>query len=205
MGEIPTKESLLENGFDIKNEMIWVIGDEIEYEKMISELKDKGIGLRDDIKISKDEEPDSTVIVETSITVDRTIMRGLCKIGFNYLASQVGGVFILSENFNPIRNFIRFNEGVNSNSFILFNQPPILHEDRMLAKFRTKVTRGHLIVLTWSNDKLMSKISLFNEHTYAVCLCSSYKGIWVPIKAGHHFDLGNNQISELISVSKLVI
>ncbi|MGD9305992.1 MAG: hypothetical protein PVF79_17105 [Desulfobacterales bacterium] len=155
IGQIPTKEYLLENGYDIKNEMIWIIGDEIEYGMLVSELKDKGIDLKED--------------------------------------------------FNPVRNFIRFDEGSDSNNFFLINQPPILHEDQFLTQYGAKVTRGNLIILSWAKNKLMSKVSLVNEFTYGVCLCSSFKGIWIPIKIGHHFDLDKNEVTKLISASKKLL
>ena len=97
MGQIPTKDYLLNNGFLLKNETIWITGDENEYKALVKELEEKGIKLRHDIAFSKDETNGLSVLVESTITVDRTIMRGFCKIAFNYLASQVGTNFVLSD------------------------------------------------------------------------------------------------------------
>ncbi len=204
MGQIPTKDHLLKKGFLLKDETIWIIGDENEYKALVEGLKEKGITLRYDDAFSKDETNGVSVLVESTITVDRTIMRGLCKIAFNYLTSQVGANFVLSENFNPIRSFIRYGKG-NSDNFLLVNQPPILQDDKLLEKFGAKVTRGHLIVLSWAKDLLISKLSLFNEFTYRINLCSIYKGIWIPIKVGHHFDLDNKEVTKIISVSKRLL
>lgn len=206
MGQIPTKDYLLNNGFLLKNETIWITGDENEYKALVKELEEKGIKLRHDIAFSKDETNGLSVLVESTITVDRTIMRGFCKIAFNYLASQVGTNFVLSEFFNPLRSFIRYGKG-DSDSFLIVNQPPILHEDIFLEKYGRKVTRGHLIVLSWAKDKdiLISKLSLFNEYTYRINLCSRYKGIWIPIKVGHHFDLDKKEVTKLLCVSKRLL
>jgi hypothetical protein len=200
-GKIPTKDHLLKIGFLLKNERIWIIGDENEYKTLVKELEEKGIKLKHDVSFLKDETKGPPVLVESTITIDKTIMRGLCKIAFNYLALQAGTNFVLSDNFDPIRNFIRYAKG-DSDNFFFVNQPPILQDDKLLEKFGAKVTRGHLIVLSWAKEFLISKLSLFNEFTYRIYLCSGYKGIWIPIKVGHHFDLDNKEVTKLISVSK---
>jgi hypothetical protein len=204
MGQIPTKDNLISKGFLLKNEIVWIIGDENEYKLLVKELEEKGIPLKNDVALTKDDTNGLSVLVESSITIDRTIMRGLCKIALNYLASQVSNQFVLSENFDPVRNFIRYGNG-KSDDFLIVNQPPILHEDQFLEKFGAKVTRGHLIVLSWAKNALISKLSLFNELTYKINLCSGYKGIWMPIKFGHHFDLDKKEVTKLLSVSKALL
>jgi hypothetical protein len=204
IGQIPTKEYLINNGFVIENKAIRIIADENEYQIIVKELEEQRIKLRNDVAFSMEEINVQSVQVESTITVDRTIMRGLCKIAFNYLVSQIGATFVLSEDFNPLRNFIRYGKG-SSDKFFIVNQPPILHEDKFLEKYGAKVTRGHLIILSWDRDILFCKLSLFNEYTYRINFCSGYKGIWIPIKFGHHFDLDKKEVTKLLTVSKRLI
>ena len=127
-------------------------------------------------------------LVAGEIKIDRIIYRGICKIVFNYLTYIQGKEFVLSSNFDEIRNFIRYDKG-NYNDFFFVNQPHILANDRKLSKFNAKETCGHLVVLGWNGMTLQGRISLFNLNTYMVRLCTNYAGIWMPIKSGHHFDV----------------
>jgi len=125
-------------------------------------------------------------------------MRGFCKIAFNYLAYVAGIGFILSPEFNPIRNFIRRGEG-ESDRFFEVNLPPILREDQQLEKFGAKATEGHLIIVEWHGRDVVSKVSLFNTSTFGILLCKDFQGIWRPIKSGHHFDVEKREVTRLKS------
>lgn len=131
-------------------------------------------------------------------------MRGFCKIALNYLTFVAGKDFVLSPNFDRIRRFIRYNKG-DSNNFFAVNLPPILQDDQRLEKFGAKVTEGHLIIVGWLDKRMVSKVSLFNVQTFGINLCQDFKGVWRPIKSGHHFDVETKQVTKLISVSKALI
>jgi hypothetical protein len=132
-------------------------------------------------------------------------MRGICKIAFNYLAYCAGERFVLTNDFDGIRKFIRNDIG-NSEKYLSVNQPPILYDDRKLEKLRIKVTEGHLIIIGWNNErKLFSRLSLFNTHTYAINLCDNYNGLWIPLQSGHHFDIRNREVSKLLFASNQLI
>ena len=170
-------------------------------------LEDKGFSgatLEGDIGWPN-ELPDSREVQVTgSIKIDRIIYRGFCKIVFNYLAAIYSKNFVLSENFNKIRNFIRYDEG-NDQEFFAVNQQPILENDKESAKFNTRETHGHLITLDWNNKSIEGRISLFNTNTYLVRLCEDYSGVWVPIKSGHHFDVKTMEIHKLCGVNRALI
>lgn len=205
MDKIPTRQYLIEKGFKIQNAEIRIIGDENEYKTMVQDLKEKGINfLKSENTVLEEMEKDSSVSIVSEMIIDKTIMRGICKIAFNYLVSQVGNSFVLSESFNPLRFFIRYGEG-DPNKYFLVNQPPILRDDQIIKQYNAKVTRGHLIIVEWVGDKLFSKISFFNEYTYGINMCADYKGIWIPIRNGHHFDMNTKNVTKLLAISKKLL
>ena len=203
-GNIPTHEELVERGFEIKGRTVYLIADKDGIKILERELIDKGVRLKTKSELIETSKPGDIVQVQSVITIDRVIMRGICKIAFNYLASVVGSHFMLSNSFDGIRRFILYDEG-NSDEYLLVNQPPILHDDQIFSKFNIKVTQGHLIILTWNNDKLICRLSLFNTNTYLVILCKNYSGIWIPIKTGHHFDIQKNEVNRLLHINKKML
>jgi len=203
-GKIPDAKELIDAGFEIKGRTVYLIADSDEIKHLESELIDKGIRLRKNSELIETSSPGDIVKVQSDITIDRVIMRGICKIAFNYLANVAGSHFLFSDCFDGIRRFILCDEG-DSLDYIAVNQPPILHDDQVFSKFNIKVTQGHLIILTWSNNKLICRLSLFNVHTYLVTLCNHYSGIWVPIKSGHHFDIKKKEVTKLLAVNKSLL
>jgi len=115
------------------------------------------------------------VNVEGTIKIDPIIYRAISKIAFNYLAYNTDKEFVLKEDFDGIRNFIRYGKG-NTEDYFNVNEPSILYKDRILKKYYKgkKVTNGHLIILEWRGSKIISKISIFNLTTYLVKLCKSW-------------------------------
>lgn len=203
-GKIPTGKELSTKGYEVKNTTVILIAEKTELESLINELREKGINVKSESEFMKGPDQGEIVRVETEITLDRVIMRGICKIAFNYLSFGAGKDFVLSENFNNIRNFIRYDEG-NSLDFVTVNEPPILRDDQKFEKFGIKVTEGHLIILGYKNDGIFSKLSLFNTLTYGIFLCKKFEGIYIPIKSGHHFGVKEKEVSQLFSVNKILL
>ena len=200
--DIPTAEELRCNGFDLKTKEIVIIAEDgEEYEFIIQHMHSLGITLKAEEKATKHDKTVGKVEIESELILDKIIMRGLCKIAFNYFAFIAGRAFVLNQTFDPIRHFILFGKG-NGDDFLGINLPPILYDDQKLEKFGAKVTEGHLIILGWNGDRIVSKLSLFNSLTYGVEFCKYFDGVWVPINSGHHFDLKTKEVSKLISLSK---
>jgi len=200
--DIPSAEELQKSGYDIKTKTVWLIAEEgKELNSLIDLLNKKGIKVSSSDKLSKKDRIGERFKVQTELTIDRIIFRGLSKIAFNYLCYIAGKEFLLNDDFNEIRQFIRYGEG-KSDKFVEVNVPPILFDDQQLEKFRIKVTEGHLIIAGWKGMNLFSKVSLFNSNTFLANLCQSFKGIWRPIKSGHHFDVVSKKVSRLGSISK---
>jgi hypothetical protein len=203
--DIPDAASLESQGRSLKGlRCDFIAKDDKELNFLIEKLRKKGYK---NIKLEQAREwPEcvrkrNSTLVAGHIQIDRIIYRGLSKIAFNYLCYIKGVDFVLVEDFNPIREFIRFDRG-NADQFFFVNQPPILHNDRILG---IRETRGHLIVIGWKGLSLQVRLSPFNLNTYLVRLCNNFHGIWMPIKNGHHFDVASWTINQLMSVNRRLL
>ena len=201
--DIPSAAQLVKEGYDLKK-TIWMFADESELPQLIETLKSKGIKISTKNDFIQPSPPVGSVLVESEVTIDRTISRALSKIAFNYLAYIAGSKIVLRDEFNGIRQFIRFGEG-DLKKYFAVNVSPILHDDQKIQKFKAKITQGHLVNVEWRKRAIVSKVSPFNSYTYAVLLCSNYNGIWFPIKSGHHFDIETREVTKLLSVSKSIL
>jgi len=203
--DIPSAKILAEKGYTIKNTQILLVAKEgVELEALIDKLNGLGFSLNPKTDLIEEEPPQAIIPIETDLTLDKTIMRGFCKIAFNYFAYVAGADVVLSSEFNPIRRFIRKGEG-ESDRFLSVNLLPILHDDQRLQKLGAKVTQGHLIIVGWRGSNIVCKVSLFNTHTFGILLCKGFKGLWRPIKSGHHFDVEKREVTRLISVSRALM
>jgi hypothetical protein len=158
-------------------------------------LAQLGITFRQQGRIDQpmpDESGQLPFLIES--TVDSVIRRGVAKIAFNYLAYCEGAQFVQGADFEPIRRFIRYGERLNWQA-VAPTQQPILLGDTLMKK----QTRGHLIVVQWDRTKsrIVGRVSLFNEITYQVVLCSRYADVWREVASGHVFDIEDRTISRL--------
>lgn len=199
--EIPTAKELKERGYELKIIDLITNNDE-DMNYLLEVLKEKGMDIKSikEIEWPENKKERNQTLIEVIPIIDRIIYRGLSKIAFNYLACVVGKELVLLEDFNGIRNFIRYDEG-NSNDYFVGKEPPILYEDRILRRYNMKVTEGHLIIVEWRGMNLISKISIFNMATYLIRFCRNFSGVWRPISYGHHFDINSKEVSELIIAS----
>lgn len=201
--EIPTAKQLEKEGFDLKKTILLIAHDN-ELPKLIEKITQQGINLSSKIEPLQTLPPSNKVIVESDVVIDRTILRSLSKISFNYFAYVIGSKIVMKNEFDGIRNFVRYDKG-DSREFITVNASPILHDDKKLMKFRAKTTQGHLVNVGWVKGSIVSKVSPFNSNTYRVVLCENYKGIWFPIKSGHHFDLNTKNVTKLLAIDKRLV
>jgi hypothetical protein len=202
--DIPTAKELINQGYEIKEKNIeFRAGNEKEMQFLLKVLKEKGMEVKlvdEDISGPEPVKKMNKTLVEGTVRIDSVIYRGIAKIAFNYLAYIMGKDFVLSEDFNGVRNFIRNGLG-NSRDYFGVNEPPILFYDRIFRKYNIRVTSGHLVVVEWQRTNLISKVSIFNMNTYLVKLCRNFKGIWRPIRSGHHFDVESKEVSRLITAN----
>jgi hypothetical protein len=201
--DIKSKDDLEEQGFIVRGKKILrmlCISAE-QKEEMKEQLGEKGFKVdtvgEEEIPFEFDEK---TVNIEIRGTVDRIIFRGIGKIAFNYLAFIEGKDFVLDNNFNEIRHFIKFGESGNIRLVIIQKEPILFVEKR----FGLKETNGHMITLEWNATKtsISSQVTLFNEIVYRVFLSRYYWGVYREISTGHHFDLESRRISKLSAFPK---
>ncbi len=146
---------------------------------------------------------DGKALVEIKSKVDRLLARAVAKISFNYMALHAGTHFALNASFDPIRRFIRFDEGPEDwRQFVQFLSKPLLAEetDELL------VTRGHILILGWKDlGTLTVTLSPYNSMAYEVTLARGFKGIWQPLKVGHVFDWEHHEILPLTPNDRIVL
>lgn len=143
--------------------------------------------------------PTDTVRFEVLTTIDEVIKRTVAKILFNYLAFARGADFVLSEDFNGIRRYIR--EGTKPDwHFFESGNEPILGDDAT----GLRQTEAHLMVVEWDARRrgINGRLSLFNRITHRVRLCHDYRGIYREIRSGHSFDPRTGEIKELLPADK---
>jgi len=199
--EIPTKEELERQGYELKNKEIVFYGD---VQELVSILEKKGLNIEiTEIKETILNQEPSKIPVLIKARIDRTLYRGLSKIVFNYLAYSLGSDFVLKGDFDSIRRFIRYDEG-NGDEFFKVIKTPIFYKEKRFGK---RWHDGHIIVIEWDNFNLDGRLAIFNsivKLTYIVTLCKNYKGVWFPFHKGHYFDPHSKQIREIQNFKFLI-
>jgi hypothetical protein len=136
--------------------------------------------------------------------IDVILYRAFSKIAFNYLAYCEGREFVLSDDFDGIRAFIRWGKGESREYFDAHTKPILIEEKRM----RKRKWPGHFIVLEWRDSALVGRLSFFNSVvglTYVIRLCNNFHGFWREIRKGHYFDTDSNEVSELFGTGLIVL
>jgi len=143
------------------------------------------------------------VEVEVTFTINKGIRRCMAKYAFNYLAWVCGPAFVLGNDFDPIRRFVRYGETPDY-ELVRERLGPILRDDSTSRR----QTSGHLLTVNWaaSGVDLVGQVSLFNSVTYSVSLARQYSGtLWRPVRSGLHFNLRDRSIRPLTAVSALLL
>ncbi len=156
-----------------------------------------------DLDLPPPERIDGQIIVEVRGTIDKLIARAIAKIAFNYMAKHAGTEFALDPCFDPIRRFIRYDEGGNDwREFVRIISEPLLAEETG----DLRVTRGHIVILGWCTlDTLQVRVSPYNSLAYEVTMTKAYPGLWRPLKVGHVFDWEHRIVHELQAVSNRIL
>lgn len=127
---------------------------------------------------------DGTMLCSFESPVDKLIMRVISKIAFNYLAFWEGPEFVLREEFDLIREYIRFGENADT-TFVKSDGSPILFDEPTIGKRRL----GHIITVDWGADgvSIRSQVSLLNMFRYTIVLTDCYHGTRPTLTRGHFF------------------
>lgn|SRR3989338_4761748 len=200
--EIPEKRTLIDMGFDLK-EIQMLVPHDRELPALLKRLEEKGLKteMKGELEWPESVKTGSKVAILGDLRIDRPIFRAICKIAFNYLALVLGREFVLRDEFDGIRNYIRHNNG-DTKRFFSTDPRPILYEE---ARLGVSVTQGHIIVAEWQGIRLVGMLRLFNMFTYVITYCRHYSGIWFPFASGHHFDPESKMVTELGKASKRLI
>ena len=144
---------------------------------------------------------DGTILTKLASRVDEVILRAIGKIAENYVAYIHGAEFILAEDFDAYRSWVRFGTTPAWGTPVVVVTTPILTDDS--AQWRQ--TTGHIVTFDWNRQGqgLFAQISLFNDLNYKVLICPRYSAVWRDLRSGHHFDLNNLMISELWAATLL--
>ncbi len=136
-------------------------------------------------------------IAELSISyTDVEIMkRALCKLAFNYLASQYGSAFALRTEFNDLRRYIR--EGSPPSwPFFLASRKEI----SLKSSARAGIEKCHYFMLDYGQDEreIVCRVHLFGTLDYNVRLAQSYSGlIRLDFAKGHYFNFDKKEVFPL--------
>lgn len=146
---------------------------------------------------------DGKALVEIKSKVDRLLARAVAKISFNYMALHAGSEFARNSSFDPIRRFIRFDEGPDDwRRFVRFIWRPLLAEETD----DLKVTQGHVIILGWKDlNTLTVTFSPYNALAYEVTLTNAFSGISLPLKVGQVFDWDHHEVIRLTPNERILL
>jgi len=202
-----SEETLRDVDQDLPNEInskkgLFLVANSREIEhRLVQLLETRGIQFRESHRISPPMEPGEQVPVEITTTVDALVLRCVAKIAFNYLASTQSREFVLQDDFDIARRFIRYAERPPY-PIAIIDFEPILRDDAM----RRRQTNGHLVTVSWADDRvsILAQVSLFNHARYRVSLARHFRGIWRQIRSGHHFDIERRKVGPLLGTSLVV-
>ncbi len=186
-----TAESI--NPYLGKRYRVKLTGDsETEIERVRERLEGFGVTLPDVRALEVPAGDDGKLELGIHAVIDDVVLRAITKIAFNYLAYVAGAVFVLHQDFDVVRQFIR-DGGRGDWSPVSLRRHQFLLGDASPSQPKL----GHSLELAWSEDGTspVAQVTFFNGNTYRVTFTWNYHGIWRPLRIGHHFDLGTRRIS----------
>lgn len=170
-----------------------------EWEKLTSFLKNNGLKfklLRDFSPNQPTKADDNKVKLHAKFNIDNILIRGIAKIGFNYMAKMCGSLFTTKDCFNDIRDFIRYNKLPKRElgEFIKPSNQPLLANDSYNNR-----RLGHILLLEWdiTRHHVLAKVSLFNSITWTIILAEYFSGIYREIKSCHFYDIQKHSVKKL--------
>ena len=148
-------------------------------DRLKRQLADVGIDFEEsDRALNQPITEQSSLTIVRDINVDETIIRAACKIGFNYAAKRLGCATVRRAGFDSARRFVRYGE----------TPVPVAAVQRrsILVGPGAESSRTHACGLGLDHGYLVVVVSLFNEVTYRLRLCTAEPGQFVT--ARHFFD-----------------
>lgn len=139
--------------------------------------------------------------VATKSKIDDIVLRCIAKIAFNYLAKTAGLSFVLRNDFNAMRSYIRYGTEPGYD-FVKISDQPILASDSKTQR----ETKGHLIIVDFpaKGKDVIAQVSLFNLLTYEFLLAKDFSGLWQNIISGHHFSITEMKVDRLQAITSIL-
>jgi hypothetical protein len=164
---------------------------ETEIERVREKLEDLSVTFPDVHPLEVPTGDDGKLELGLHAVVDDIVLRAITKIAFNYLAYIAGAAFVLHQDFDTVRQYIRAGGPGNWSPVSLRRHQFILRDAS-----QTQPDAGHSLELAWSEDgrSPVAHVTFFNGNTYRVTFTWNYHGIWRPLRIGHHFDLQTRRI-----------
>lgn len=196
LDELPTREQLSSGTYDLSQPRSIVFNSAVRALDAEAALRERGIKFVKQGEYIDFQEGDA-VDCNLSGCVDQDVMRGVSKIAFNYLAYTQGMDFVLDDNFNSIRAYVR--HGVEAPYPLVEIKESSVFADEPAQGFRRL---GHIITVNWASDgsSIVAQVSLMNFLRYSVCLCRDFIGEKRDIKTGHFFNVAGKCVNRLSSV-----
>jgi hypothetical protein len=119
------------------------------------------------------------------------------------MAKMCGGVFACHDDFNMVRQFIRYDKvplgGVGE---IIEPSNPILEDEKSNLR-----RLGHILALMWDIKRrhVLAKLSLFNSITWTMILAKNFSGIFREIKSCHFYDIQKFTVNQRPVISRELI
>jgi hypothetical protein len=185
---------------DLPPRAIQIVGlNREKVEVLMQMVRDRGISLRDRETVDPPAAiRQSEIRTVTEGRIDVRTWRAIAKIAFNYLTYYEGAQYVLSDKFDPIRDFIT-GRRTDLAMVQLLNGPIIPHETADWRGFE-----GHLVAYQAEARTLRGKVSLYNSITYEVMLCGDL-GLFYTMKKGHAFDPVQGTVSTIESLPLQVL
>jgi hypothetical protein len=165
---------------------------EIEVECVRKKLESVGVTFAEVHPLEVPPGDDGKLRLGIQAVIDDIVLRAITKIGFNYLAYIAGAAFVLDQDFDAVRQYIRAGAPGKWSPVSLRRHQFLLRDAAQL-----KQNVRHSLELAWSEDGTspVAQVTFFSGNTYHVTFTWNYHGIWRPLRIGHHFDLQTRQIS----------
>ena len=188
---IPTKQELQALGFAFPLDIKFVGIAEAEALQIQRLLVEKGFGPS---PLQRVEGPTPAEIdIDIKGAIDRTLMRAVAKIAFNYLAYQYPAIAQMPQ-FDAVQRYIRHDPSGST-------APVTVIGGNMLAGVEARrAFLVHCAAAEWQPPQVVGHVQLFSRFRYRIVLADG--GFLIPpttVNKGHVFDPMNHQIVELTS------
>ena len=140
--------------------------------------------------------------VKLELQISDACRRALAKITFNYLAARTTPEFVLTPQFDSIRQFIRY--GSEPPTPLVIADPDHsfnlkYNDGRSITSPSGEIPVVHVVSLEThsSHNNILGCVTLFSLMTYKVLLAVAFDGVWPSLPTGHVFNVAERDVTEI--------